>query len=55
MDTGDTYVGNVVNDRKEGFGTIIFEDSGERFEGNFVKGLKHGPGTLYYNNWDPKE
>ena len=43
---GDTYTGEWINDRPEGFGTTEYAD-GRRLEGRFVGGKANGPGTLF--------
>ena len=44
------YDGDWVNDKFEGYGTLI--NFGEKYIGNFKKGKKSGSGTLYKNNGD---
>jgi len=44
-----TYVGKLKNGKKEGFGTLTFED-GTKYEGEFKNDLYHGNGTLLYPN-----
>mmetsp|Transcript_25410 Transcript_25410/g.22559 ORF Transcript_25410/g.22559 Transcript_25410/m.22559 type:complete len:130 (-) Transcript_25410:12-401(-) len=43
------YIGAFINDQKEGFGTIYWED-GETYEGDFVKNKIHGDGKLFLKN-----
>lgn len=51
------YVGDFLNDAKEGEGTLIFNDASS-YNGNFQKNKFHGTGTLctkdgsiYVGNW----
>lgn len=39
------YVGNFVDDRKEGFGIFMWND-GKKYEGMWLKGKMHGKGKL---------
>ena len=45
------YVGQVVNDKKEGKGIRYWND-GDRYEGDFKNDKKEGKGIYYYNDGD---
>lgn len=44
--SGNSYKGDWVDDKKEGFGTMMSVD-GSKYEGEWVANQKHGRGTLY--------
>ena len=51
----ERYVGQLVNGKRQGLGTIYNKDNGKlKFEGVFVNGLKHGKGKEYYENGEIK-
>lgn len=43
---GSTYNGQWQNDKKHGFGTLVYPD-GTKYEGDWVADLQHGNGTLW--------
>ena len=43
------YVGELVNDKPHGKGTITYEN-GDSYEGEWKEGKKHGQGTLYFDD-----
>jgi 4-amino-4-deoxy-L-arabinose transferase-like glycosyltransferase len=43
------YWGNWENDKRNGFGTYVWED-GQKYEGNWKDNLRHGEGTVYFQN-----
>jgi hypothetical protein len=52
---GDIYVGDFVEDRREGSGTYTFGRGpweGERYEGSFLNERRHGTGTYRYRTGD---
>jgi hypothetical protein len=52
---GDTYVGDFIEDRREGSGTYTFGRGpweGERYEGGFLNDRRHGTGTYRYRSGD---
>ena len=44
-----SYEGGLVNDKKEGWGTLTLSN-GERFEGQFKNDMIEGKGTYYQMN-----
>ena len=48
------YVGQVVNDKKEGKG-IFYYNSGSRYEGDFKNDKREGKGIYYYNDGERYE
>ena len=42
------YVGELVNDKPHGKGTITYEN-GDSYEGEWKEGKKHGQGTFTYS------
>ena len=45
------YVGQVVNDKKEGKGIYYYND-GDRYEGDYKNDKREGKGIYYYNDGD---
>ena len=43
------YVGELVNDKPHGKGTITYEN-GDSYEGEWKEGKKHGQGTLFFDD-----
>ena len=45
----ERYVGQVINNKREGKG-ILYLNDGDRYEGDFKNGKYEGKGIYYYNN-----
>lgn len=43
------YWGNWENDKRNGFGTYVWED-GQKYEGQWKNDVRHGKGTVYFKN-----
>ncbi|OQA33914.1 MAG: MORN repeat protein [Betaproteobacteria bacterium ADurb.Bin341] len=54
LDSGDRYVGEVLDGKKHGKGTYIWA-SGNRYEGEWVNDRKHGKGTFTWTDGDRYE
>ena len=54
--TGDRYVGEFVDDMKQGYGIYAFGAgtpwAGDRYLGQYVKDKRHGPGVYRWGNGD---
>ena len=46
---GDYYIGELLNEKREGKGRYIYEN-GNYYEGEWSNNLKHGKGILYYKD-----
>ena len=46
-ETGDRYIGDIVNDEYHGQGTFIWSD-GTKYVGDWENGMKHGDGVITY-------
>ena len=46
---GDYYIGELLNEKREGKGRYIYEN-GNYYEGEWSNDLKHGKGILYYKD-----
>ena len=50
----DLYIGNWVNEIKNGNGVIIYRN-GDQYEGNWINGVKEGKGLMKYINGNELE
>ena len=49
--TGETYVGNFINDTRHGLGTAYYQDGGPKYIGSWINGNPEGSnGTLFLQN-----
>ena len=48
---GSEYVGDIINGKRTGKGTLYFSDGGT-YEGDFLNDFANGKGTLTYINGD---
>ena len=49
--TGETYVGQFVNDTRSGLGSAYYSDGGPKYIGPWVNGNPHGSnGTLFFQS-----
>ena len=54
-ETSERYVGEYVNDLREGQGSAYNPDGTLKFTGSWKAGRPHGIGTAYYNFFDSKK
>jgi hypothetical protein len=47
---GDSYFGQLSNDKPSGYGTYSFKKSGDKYEGYFSNGLRYGSGKYTFKN-----